>query len=444
MLNRIMRKLIRKRTYIRLAKNMLIALFSILIFFGILELALFMLGIEDLDDSNKVNCCSYENIFPVCHSKASTNKGSQYNVFVFGESSVWNLKNYEEEVNQKISEEFKNDEIRPNIKFAGLATYGTLRLFPYFVSIVQCNSPKMMILYLGNNEFEDQRILEMSIEEKGKLLHELNIFMGRFRFYRAYKKVILKLGEKSVALSLLKKRLFPRSSRYTIKPYVYYWGYLKTEEEKEAVAGKFEENLGKMVRYAKDNNVTIILSTIPINLEYPPGGSLNFFEKSDPYLHTVPRISYWKTQKYRKTELLDKLIAGLDKIKQGDLEQARKIYVSLGKSVGKHDPFIEYYLGIYYLKKGNNTLAKIHLRNARDLDADPHSAISSINNNIRKVAYENNVTLIDFEEILTEKSSNGILGKNLFSDKVHLNVIGEHIWIDTFNEVMINAINESS
>jgi hypothetical protein len=439
----IIKKAINRNTYFKLIKNLSIAIISILIFFALLEFTLYLFDMGGENDSNESYCCNSEHLFPICHGYARKSYETQYNIFVFGSSSVYNLQKYEEATNGFIQEEFSSyNHIKPNIKFAGLASYGTLRLFPYFKAILECNNPGAIIFYLGNNEFEDQKILEMMVEEKGKRLHEMNIFLERFRFYQLYRDLITKVGEKVIVFSMLNKRLFPRASRFTIKPHTYYWGYLKTEEEKERVALKYEENLDKMIKYAKMKGVKVILSTIPNNIEHAPAGSLNFFEKSDLYESTAPRIGYWKVQEYNKKELVDLLMKGMEYIEQGELGKAKKIYIYLRKKINEKDPFLEYYLGRYYLKQEKYNTAEIHFSNANDLDADPHHAYSSINEKIISLAEKNDIALIDFYSILKSKAPNGILGKSLFSDHVHLNALGEKIWLDTFEDQFVNLVNE--
>ena len=88
------------------------------------------------------------------------------------------------------------------------------------------------------------------------------------------------------------------------------------------------------------------------------------------------------------------------------------------------------------LRQGNSIDAKKYFIKAKELDALRFRAPEEINSIIKKLAANNNIPLIDFEEAFNSLSKDGIAGNNLFVDHLHPTLHGYMVFGKLFYEAM--------
>lgn len=425
-----------KRIYIKRVIKFIvkipIAIIHIIFFFGLCELILIAIDFKAPEIIEGENYCIDKDIKESANASTILIVGGSY-TGLLGEHIKSNLTLL---LNQSLSDNI-------NIKFFGVAGYGGLRLRPFVINAINCVKPDVILFEMGGNEFEDQEYIDIHSGLISSRLHKINMLFHSLRTYKLYETIIYKLG-----ISYFKHVIYSINSdidsdeAYGIKDY--FWGHLRTEQEKDAIINLFETTMKEMIITSVNNNITVILSTIPNNIMYLPAGSLNFFEGESLHQRRLPpTIDLWEGYGTDKDDLLNLLISGLEDIDNKKFEDAWKKYVFLKRKIKVMDPFLEYYLGKYYYAKGDYKAAKNHFTNANELDADPHHSYSAVNDKLKKLANTYNLTIVDFVSLLENNTFQNILGYDVFIDHVHLNSRGEQLWVDAFYPVLANALNNN-
>jgi lysophospholipase L1-like esterase len=138
----------------------------------------------------------------------------------------------------------------------------------------------------------------------------------------------------------------------------------------------FRRNLTNIVRMAKENGVLVVIGTVPSNLVKP---SLTMEgHQLWPEIQALYDRGEWQEAKKRSMELVMKTV--------------------------------------------------------RHQSSDEENAI------IREVAAAEGIPLADVERAITEAEPNKVPGETMFSDHCHLNPEGNRILIETFEQVLLQAL----
>jgi tetratricopeptide (TPR) repeat protein len=143
---------------------------------------------------------------------------------------------------------------------------------------------------------------------------------------------------------------------------------------------RFDENLDRIVRMAREAGVPLFLCTAPSNvLDWAP-----------EYPSDEPRA---------------------DRMPRSESDDPSMLYLS---------GTVRYYLGDF-------PAAKHRLTRARDLDPRPLRAITAFNHAIRTKAESEGVFLVDVARAFEDESAHGLAGFDLFADNVHPTPLGSFV-----------------
>ncbi len=173
------------------------------------------------------------------------------------------------------------------------------------------------------------------------------------------------------------------------------------------------ENLRAIVVAAKAANADVVLSTVGTNLrDCPPFNSLH-----------RPGLSVADRQQWE-----GRWDAGRRKQESGDYAGALQDYLA-ADGIDSQFAELQFRIATCLSRLGDVENARRRFSNARDLDTLRFRADTGINDAIRRVAKQESdaVTLVDTEAILADASADGIPGRELFFDHVHLRPNGNYL-----------------
>jgi tetratricopeptide (TPR) repeat protein len=186
----------------------------------------------------------------------------------------------------------------------------------------------------------------------------------------------------------------------------------------EPVYHNFRRNLRDIVEAAAGSGAPVVISTVGANLkDCGPFGSLH-----RPGL-TSEEKERWEAR-VRDGQALDGA---------GRHAAAREQYLAAASIDDRHAE-LHFRIGRSYWADGDYERARERFARARDLDVLRFRADGRMNEIIRTVAAEagSGVELIDGEAILAAASPNGVPGRELFHEHVHLNPRGNYLLAQAF------------
>jgi lysophospholipase L1-like esterase len=271
---------------------------------------------------------------------------SEIRIFVLGGSSIFNLENFSY-LSDKLIKKFPDKNIR--IINIGGQSYGTTRLLLHTQEILEYQ-PDLIILYSGHNEFCEE-YFEKNFFQDTFFTRLNNRLIDSSKLYQFISMLINNLinslfTSNEKALKEGKQPFFPPSTLVD-------WNI---RFEKETTYNNYKNNIIKIVKFAKNNNIKIIISTVAYNRMIPP-----FKQKDD---------SYSSCSKLIKASKFKKALACLNK--------------------------------------------------ALDADLQPFRASETSNKIIKMLAKNYKVQLIDTDKKIVNMAANGIPGNTFFYDHCHL------------------------
>lgn len=191
----------------------------------------------------------------------------------------------------------------------------------------------------------------------------------------------------------------------------------------------FARNLEDILRVAERAGCPVILSTVASNLrDCSPLASL----------HSIACDKKARAE----CDLLES--AAVTNQAAGDVASALK---SLENAHAIDPGFarVQFRLGLCQLALGNRTAATEAFRQARDCDALPFRADSAVNTCVREAAARHgskNARLLDAEEVLRARSSDGVIGAESFFEHVHLTFAGNYTVARALAEMIASQLPE--
>ena len=182
-----------------------------------------------------------------------------------------------------------------------------------------------------------------------------------------------------------------------------------TDEYYGRILKRFQQNVETIIAHAKRNGVDVLLVNLPANVQsIPPSLSVH----SNGL--TEAQISEWNLH-YEE---------GVRLAKEGDHRLAIEAYKRAAAVDSKYAE-LQYKMGISYENAADYASAKASYNLARDLDALPYRAKSSMNQLIREMAEKHGLLFVDLVAAFERESPHGIVGNELIYDNVHPSEIAQ-------------------
>lgn len=292
---------------------------------------------------------------------------------------------------------------------ASAMSYGSHRL-RILIREILYYEPDAIIIYTGHNEFVERRFYRDLFQRPAEL-DRIRLLLYRWRLYSFMTRLYLKISENS------SNRQRPEETQDKTMGELLGLDVIRehsvdvTETEKAEAHRFFEENLRAILDLADIERVPVFLCTVPSNISgWKPNQSL-----------FTPEVSI-----ENRRAVLHLINEAKDDLNQGHVSSLNEGAEKLEKAETLAPGYAEIYflLGKIYEKLGRYEEAREAFRQARDKDAKPTRAGSAINDSIRKIAAEKNVHLVDIEKRFEEISPEGLIGFNLIQDYVHPNEEG--------------------
>jgi tetratricopeptide (TPR) repeat protein len=281
---------------------------------------------------------------------------------------------------------------------AAAMSYGSHRLRILVHELLRYE-PDAIVVYGGHNEFVERRFYRERLERPAPL-DGLRGVLFRWRLYsaltRLYERVRPPKEARSDTSDVTTGELLGLDVAREVATRI-------GSEEREEVRALFEDNLRAIVAAARGENVRVILCTVPSNLS-------GWVPNESQFAAEVDAATRSKVE-----ALLDRGRQALD---QGDTAAALELLEGARELAPTHAA-VDYYVGRAYEAAGRLEEARTAYVQARDHDRQPARAVSELNDTIRRLARELDVTLVDVERDFERAAPDGLLGFNLFEDYVH-------------------------
>ncbi len=267
------------------------------------------------------------------------------------------------------------------------------------------HEPDIYISYIGNNEVVGPYGPGTAFSPLSKSLSVIrfNMFLKSTRTGQLLNKVATSIGVAAKAPQEWKgMELFINNHVTADSPRL------------QVTYSHFRNNLNAIVHSAQSAHVPMLMCTVGSNLrDCAPFGSSH-------------REDLASTEKTKWESLFNQ---GDELQKKGDWEKAIEQF-NAALEIDDRFADLSYRLGQCYLALGEPEKAKEYYLAARELDTLRFRAENGINNTTREVAlkYEGQgVTLLDIEKIMEDASPNGIPGRELFWEHVHMTFEGNYV-----------------
>lgn len=272
-----------------------------------------------------------------------------------------------------------------NCSAHGFASYRVKKVFEQTLAY----QPDAVLVWSGNNEFlEEKHFTTSKVQEVIEFLAEKSKTVQVIK--NALPKKIMDGNEINVANSFWKK-----AQQEALE-------LCENPALAKKVREVFEQSLAEITRKAAQNDIKVVLFTVPVNLrDWQPNVSYNSLKGQN--------FNSWQTV-YHK---------GRSALLNHDFQSAR---LFLEKAVSL-EPLhaMSHFLLAQCFEGINDTISALqsYVR-AKDLDYNPFRAVTDFNESIRKIADESpNASLFDAEKIFQNHAINSTPGFDLFLDYVH-------------------------
>ena len=283
---------------------------------------------------------------------------------------------------------------------AGAISYASYRIVLLMKELV-LYQPDLFVIYTGHNEFLEERTYA-DIIHQNLALKKLRIWLGGFRLYTLARHGWLSLRDKPAAGTTLESEVAASLDGWAGLDL-----YHRDDELRRSVIEHFEYNLHQMVAIARDHGAEVIFVAPVSNLK-------DFSPFKSEHSAAISR---------QQAAALDALLAdGRALLEAGQAPAAAEV---LRKVLAEDPEYAEahFRLGRCLLQLGDVAGARAAFVAAKDLDVAPLRALGAIEEQVRTVAAEYELALIDLPGILEadsrERYGHSILGDEYLLDHVH-------------------------
>jgi tetratricopeptide (TPR) repeat protein len=400
-----------------LAKKVCFGLFTVVSFFAVCEVLLWMAGIEPraerYDPTHRPSQTPlvFERDGDVYRTRAaaryafsdqsfsSKKARNGLRIFCLGGSSAYGFPWGPEAsfcgVLQDVLTEAHPERIVEVINASGMS-FGMRRLSTVADELMRYE-PDLFIVYSGHNEFADRPRL-VPLGKLGRLVDALDAWLAYSRLYSSLHGLIR--GEAPTPPSSPTVFRVRRLS-----------GKTSDARDKARVAARFENELARLIATIRGRGIPVLVATVPCNLrDWRPELSSTSADLSDP----------------ESAALRARLLEGRAQLESGEHERALET-LTRAREIAPDFAETHYWLGKALESRARWREATVAYRAACDLDAFPIRRTSAINESIRRVAADAEVPLLDVDQLFAEQSEHGLVGFELIEDYVHPTLRGHQL-----------------
>jgi len=312
-----------------------------------------------------------------------------FRVFCVGDSTTWAwigreaVEGYPEKLQRMLRETHPDQSFE--IVNAGVVRFASYRLVGVMREILQYE-PDLVTLLTGASEFLEAR----SYREWGKRRDREPSWIRQWKTLNLLRDLIAG----SSGLSREGEELAERDAYLRAKSIDARF-IIRDAEEIRATLKHSAHNVQMMVDMCRAVGVPIILMTSPSNLRFPPYMTISNETTTDPILRRTG-ILIEAGKEHEAIGLLTPAIARDP--------GAAGLYFRLGAALSATGDF--------------DRAAEAYMR-AKDRDGFPHRALSRFNQDVRRIAEEPGVHLLDMVKVFSSTAPDGIPDFRLFTDNCH-------------------------
>lgn len=285
----------------------------------------------------------------------------------------------------------------------GGVSYASYRLRPILEEVLNYD-PDLIILYIGDNEFLEDRSYPKA-RTTASIARALGRIAERSRLVSALRDAW------TGRAAAMRERTDPRPILPTeVDALLDYRGglehYHRDDAWHAAVLADYEDNLRAMVAKCQDAGVRVVLVAPVCNLETPP-----FKAEHRPGLSSQDRRQFdahWDSAR---------------SLYGHNLPRAAQ-FLKLAAAIDPEHAGLQYALGLALQELGRLDEARAALSRARDVDVCPLRVTSEMGAIVARVARESGVPFLDAFRLFAERSPGGIPGDKWLVDHVHPSIPG--------------------
>ena len=298
---------------------------------------------------------------------------------------------------------------------AGGISYASYRVAAVTEQLLEMD-PDLLIIYTGHNEFLED-VTFPNWKDRSRLLEQATLLAAHSRLFTLLSQRLQPAAETNRQQPRLPGEV-DEILNHTVGPS----SYKRDDRHHDQVLSFFEFNLRRIVQLAHRRSVPVLLVTPASNLrDFSPFKSQH-------------RDGLNEQDQRRWQELVDQ--AGKLAI-LNEWEDAARL---LKEAVSLDDRHAEthFRLAAALLACGQHAEASVHFQRARDEDVCPLRALTPLATSVRRIAADESVPLVDFEELLAgrcrDQNGHSIVGNNFFLDHVHPTIEGHRLLAEAIIE----------
>ena len=290
---------------------------------------------------------------------------------------------------------------------AGGISYASYRVTVLMEELVEYD-PDLFVVYSGHNEFLERRTYPQIIAMP-RPVRGVGALASKTRTWTAISRLVGSASAhggpdadpdvlSSEVVTLLDDAVGPSA-------------YSRDDELAEKVLQHFQFNLHRMIQIARSGGARIVMVTPAANLR-----DAGPFKSQHRDGLTPVEENSWNVAVRR----------GIETFRGGDAEGA----IEALRQAAEIDPRyaeLQYVLGQALDSIGRFDESKVAFERARDEDVCPLRALGPMPDIVREVAAAERVPVVDFVDIVENRSPGGIPGANVFLDHVHPTIDGNRM-----------------
>ncbi len=301
----------------------------------------------------------------------------------------------------------------------GCIAFSSQQLLAVAKDVLATAKPDLFLVYSGNNELLEwwdwRKYLPVSAHRVFLANLRWNRRLAMFRSFLFLRDLVLASGARAWgATSYSDDVALDWSRRARL-----------SESVREYARETFHYNIGRIIDEARKAGVPVVLSTVAANWMDQPG--------QFPFQGEGPG------EPERNMERLDLADMALSR---GDVQEPELLFRQAFKEWP--EAITHWRWGDMYRRYGQVSLAREHLRQAIVLDENPHRVLPRVNDEIRRMAEQRSVPLVDGEAVVASRSADGIIGFEQVYDHCHPDLASHWLLASAFAGVITQQVWQGS
>ena len=303
-----------------------------------------------------------------------------------------------------------------NLGISAVNSFTVLDLLPEVLE----KQPDILVVYMGHNEFYGAFGVASTQQIPGsRTLIRTYLWLKKWRLVQLLEGLLQR--DNTDSKSLTARGLM---AAMAARPEIAY----SDPDVKKAIRN-FRENLQDVLDAASEKDVSVVLGTLVSNLADQPPFVSEFSQTSDPTVKN--RLNAW-------------LLEAKAQIEAGNVSDAQALLQRIA-DVDSSAAEVAYLQGKIAEQNGDTRRAYQYFARARDLDMLRFRAPSDFNKELRQLAAERRIPLVDLENIFRNASPNGLPGSNFFLEHLHPNFAGNQLIAESYaNMIKLQLGNTAS